>query len=137
MRLGRHHLRMLFDRHAWVRRASGMHRPMRTSSPVRGRSPACQMTATFGRSARRTLESAPVVELPDLITDTGSECMSVCRYGEKLVRGSQYARTYYQCGHADCPARKIVERDPVHGSVSSCIYGVRACGAALHMTVAA
>ena len=48
------------------------------------------------------------------------------RYGEKLVRGSQYARTYYQCGQAGCPARKIVERDPVHGSVSSCIYGVRA-----------
>ena len=46
------------------------------------------------------------------------------RYGEKQVKGSQFPRSYYRCSHSNCTVRKIVERDPRHGSVASAVYKV-------------
>ena len=48
-----------------------------------------------------------------------------CRYGEKTVKGSPYPRSYYKCSHAGCNVKKIVERDPKTGDVSSAIAKVR------------
>jgi len=50
---------------------------------------------------------------------------SLCRYGEKTVKGSPYPRSYYKCSHAGCNVKKIVERDPKTGDVSSAIAKVR------------
>lgn len=47
-----------------------------------------------------------------------------CRYGEKTVKGSPYPRSYYKCSHAGCNVKKIVERDPKTGDVSSAIAKV-------------
>ena len=49
----------------------------------------------------------------------------LCRYGEKTVKGSPYPRSYYKCSHAGCNVKKIVERDPKTGDVSSAIAKVR------------
>ncbi|KAA6429813.1 MAG: WRKY and zinc finger domain-containing protein [Trebouxia sp. A1-2] len=43
------------------------------------------------------------------------------KYGEKTVKGSPYPRSYYKCSHAGCNVKKIVERDPKTGDVSSSI----------------
>ncbi|KAL0026377.1 hypothetical protein WJX79_004336 [Trebouxia sp. C0005] len=43
------------------------------------------------------------------------------KYGEKTVKGSPYPRSYYKCSHAGCNVKKIVERDPKTGDVSSAI----------------
>ncbi|XP_073064910.1 uncharacterized protein [Primulina eburnea] len=34
------------------------------------------------------------------------------KYGQKLVKGNQYTRSYYKCTHHDCLAKKQVERSP-------------------------
>lgn len=52
--------------------------------------------------------------------------VNICyvRYGEKTVKGSPYPRSYYKCSHAGCNVKKIVERDPQTGDVSSAIAKV-------------
>lgn len=54
----------------------------------------------------------------------GAHCCSSHRYGEKTVKGSPYPRSYYKCSHAGCNVKKIVERDPKTGEVSSAIAKV-------------
>jgi hypothetical protein len=49
----------------------------------------------------------------------------LCRYGEKLVKGSPCPRSYYKCSQPACPAKKIVERDAVTNAVLSTQYKVR------------
>ena len=51
-------------------------------------------------------------------------CLNTYRYGEKTVKGSPYPRSYYKCSHAGCNVKKIVERDPKTGEVSSAIAKV-------------
>lgn len=41
------------------------------------------------------------------------------------MKGSPYPRSYYKCSHAGCNVKKIVERDPKTGDVSSAIAKVR------------
>ncbi len=41
------------------------------------------------------------------------------KYGEKQVKGSPYPRAYYKCSHEGCLAKKIVEKNPVNGLISS------------------
>lgn len=41
------------------------------------------------------------------------------KYGEKQVKGSPYPRSYYKCSHPGCQVKKIVERNPDSGLVSS------------------
>lgn len=40
------------------------------------------------------------------------------------MKGSPYPRSYYKCSHAGCNVKKIVERDPKTGEVSSAIAKV-------------
>ena len=42
------------------------------------------------------------------------------------MKGSPYPRSYYKCSHAGCNVKKIVERDPKTGEVSSAIAKVGA-----------
>lgn len=49
----------------------------------------------------------------------------MCRYGEKIVKGSPNPRSYYKCSHAGCTAKKIVERNS-HGAILSTEYKVQA-----------
>ncbi|PWA50217.1 DNA-binding WRKY [Artemisia annua] len=43
------------------------------------------------------------------------------KYGQKQVKGSEYARSYYKCTHQNCPVKKKVERG-VDGQVTKIIY---------------
>jgi hypothetical protein len=35
----------------------------------------------------------------------------VRRYGEKIVKGSAFPRSYYKCSYQGCPAKKIIEKN--------------------------
>ncbi|XP_075518714.1 uncharacterized protein LOC142552778 [Primulina tabacum] len=58
-------------------------------------------------------ESAPS-KGSDKILDDG---YSWRKYGQKLVKGNQYIRSYYKCTHPNCLAKKQVERS--HGGVKT------------------
>ncbi|XP_072973191.1 probable WRKY transcription factor 4 [Typha angustifolia] len=43
------------------------------------------------------------------------------KYGQKMVKGSEYPRSYYKCTHPSCPVKKKVERS-VDGQITEIIY---------------
>ncbi|MCD7463656.1 hypothetical protein HAX54_051079 [Datura stramonium] len=43
------------------------------------------------------------------------------KYGQKVVKGSEYPRSYYKCTHPNCPVKKKVERS-LDGQVTEIIY---------------
>ncbi|KAJ3673022.1 hypothetical protein LUZ60_006396 [Juncus effusus] len=43
------------------------------------------------------------------------------KYGQKLVKGSEFPRSYYKCTHASCPVKKKIERS-VEGHITEIIY---------------
>ncbi|KAJ8460609.1 hypothetical protein OPV22_033535 [Ensete ventricosum] len=43
------------------------------------------------------------------------------KYGQKVVKGSEYPRSYYKCTHPNCPVKKKVERS-VDDQVTEIIY---------------
>ncbi|XP_023516032.1 probable WRKY transcription factor 3 [Cucurbita pepo subsp. pepo] len=43
------------------------------------------------------------------------------KYGQKLVKGSEYPRSYYKCTHLNCPVKKKIERSP-DGQITEIIY---------------
>ncbi|KAH9312914.1 hypothetical protein KI387_027949, partial [Taxus chinensis] len=43
------------------------------------------------------------------------------KYGQKLVKGSEYPRSYYKCTHPDCQMKKKVERS-LDGQIAEIVY---------------
>ncbi|KAL9259888.1 putative WRKY transcription factor 20 [Drosera capensis] len=43
------------------------------------------------------------------------------KYGQKLVKGSEYPRSYYKCTHPNCEVKKLFERSP-DGDITEIIY---------------
>lgn len=43
------------------------------------------------------------------------------KYGQKIVKGSEYPRSYYKCSHPNCPVKKKIEHS-VDGQISEIIY---------------
>ncbi|KAL9260767.1 putative WRKY transcription factor 20, partial [Drosera capensis] len=43
------------------------------------------------------------------------------KYGQKLVKGSEYPRSYYKCTHPNCEVKKLFERSP-DGEITEVIY---------------
>lgn len=43
------------------------------------------------------------------------------KYGQKLVKGSEYPRSYYKCTHPNCEVKKLFERSP-DGQITEIIY---------------
>ncbi|XP_078430105.1 putative WRKY transcription factor 26 isoform X2 [Wolffia australiana] len=43
------------------------------------------------------------------------------KYGQKLVKGSEFPRSYYKCTHTNCPVKKILER-AFNGQIADVIY---------------
>ncbi|XP_044472826.1 WRKY transcription factor 44-like [Mangifera indica] len=43
------------------------------------------------------------------------------KYGQKVVKGSEYPRSYYKCTHPNCPVKKKVERS-FDGQIAEIVY---------------
>ncbi|XP_028103268.1 probable WRKY transcription factor 20 isoform X1 [Camellia sinensis] len=43
------------------------------------------------------------------------------KYGQKLVKGSEFPRSYYKCTHTNCEVKKIFERSP-SGQITEIVY---------------
>lgn len=43
------------------------------------------------------------------------------KYGQKVVKGSDYPRSYYKCTSSSCPVKKKIERS-ADGQISEIIY---------------
>ncbi|GFY97714.1 WRKY family transcription factor family protein [Actinidia rufa] len=43
------------------------------------------------------------------------------KYGQKLVKGNEFTRSYYRCTHSNCPAKRQVER-LLDGQITDTIY---------------
>ncbi|KAL9229995.1 hypothetical protein vseg_005399 [Gypsophila vaccaria] len=43
------------------------------------------------------------------------------KYGQKLVKGSEFPRSYYKCTHPNCEVKKLFERSP-DGQITEIIY---------------
>ncbi|WOL01699.1 hypothetical protein Cni_G10416 [Canna indica] len=43
------------------------------------------------------------------------------KYGQKMVKGSEYPRSYYKCSHPNCPVRKKIEHS-IDGQITEIIY---------------
>ncbi|WOK94428.1 hypothetical protein Cni_G03130 [Canna indica] len=62
--------------------------------------------------------SQPTANLVDKPADDGYNWR---KYGQKMVKGSEFPRGYYKCTHPNCPVTKKVERS-VDGQVTEIIY---------------
>ncbi|KAJ8431873.1 hypothetical protein Cgig2_001565 [Carnegiea gigantea] len=57
-----------------------------------------------------------------VITDrTSDDGYNWRKYGQKLVKGSEYPRSYYKCTHPNCEVKKLFERSP-DGQITEIIY---------------
>lgn len=43
------------------------------------------------------------------------------KYGQKLVKGSEFPRSYYKCTYPNCEVKKIFERSP-SGQITDSVY---------------
>ncbi|XP_073103464.1 probable WRKY transcription factor 4 [Elaeis guineensis] len=43
------------------------------------------------------------------------------KYAQKMLKGSEYPRSYYKCKHPDCPATKMIERS-FDGQIIAVVY---------------
>jgi WRKY DNA -binding domain len=43
------------------------------------------------------------------------------KYGQKMVKGSEYPRSYYRCTHTNCPVKKKIEHS-ADGQITEIIY---------------
>lgn len=57
-----------------------------------------------------------------VITDrTSDDGYNWRKYGQKLVKGSEFPRSYYKCTHPNCEVKKLFERSP-DGQITEIIY---------------
>ncbi|KAF2611480.1 hypothetical protein F2Q70_00010430 [Brassica cretica] len=45
------------------------------------------------------------------------------KYGQKLVKGNEFVRSYYRCTHPNCKAKKQLERSPGGQIVDTVYFG--------------
>ncbi|GMH05791.1 hypothetical protein Nepgr_007631 [Nepenthes gracilis] len=59
---------------------------------------------------------------PPIITErTSEDGYNWRKYGQKLVKGSEFPRSYYKCTHPHCEVKKLFERSP-DGQITEIIY---------------
>ncbi|WOL17660.1 hypothetical protein Cni_G26453 [Canna indica] len=74
-----------------------------------------EQSAEASQSDQRSAPNTTVIEKP---THDGYNWR---KYGQKVVKGSEYPRSYYKCTHPKCPVKKKIERS-VEGQVTEIIY---------------
>ncbi|GAB4846043.1 WRKY transcription factor [Ancistrocladus abbreviatus] len=58
---------------------------------------------------------------PIIIERTSEDGYNWRKYGQKLVKGSEFPRSYYKCTHPNCEVKKLFERSP-DGQITEIIY---------------
>ncbi|KAL8142191.1 hypothetical protein V2J09_015223 [Rumex salicifolius] len=67
---------------------------------------------------QRTDQSGLAASMNERTSDDGYNWR---KYGQKLVKGSEYPRSYYKCTHPNCEVKKLFERAP-DGKITEIIY---------------
>ncbi|KAG1342020.1 putative WRKY transcription factor 4 [Cocos nucifera] len=98
-----------------------------TSSPINA-TPTQEMSTLTSNTDNNTFESAegshseqrsqPTALIIEKPADDGYNWR---KYGQKMVKGSEYPRSYYKCTHPDCRVTKKIERS-VDGQIIAIIY---------------
>lgn len=75
-----------------------------------------------GRQLTTTGISDPKDSIPLATADrTSEDGYNWRKYGQKLVKGSEFPRSYYKCTHPNCEVKKIFERSP-SGQITEIVY---------------
>ncbi|XP_008787093.2 probable WRKY transcription factor 4 [Phoenix dactylifera] len=98
-----------------------------TSSAIHT-TPTQEMSTLTSNTDNSTFESAegshydqrsqPTALIVDKPADDGYNWR---KYGQKMVKGSEYPRSYYKCTHPNCPVKKKIERS-LDGQITGIIY---------------
>ncbi|XP_073047920.1 probable WRKY transcription factor 20 isoform X1 [Primulina eburnea] len=75
-----------------------------------------------GRQLTTTVISDPKDSSPSATADrTSDDGYNWRKYGQKLVKGSEFPRSYYKCTYPNCEVKKIFERSP-SGQITEIVY---------------
>lgn len=74
-----------------------------------------------GADDQQLIESDPRGELSAAVGTPAEDGYSWRKYGQKQVKGSINPRSYYKCTHANCQAKKKVERS-LEGDITEIVY---------------
>ncbi|XP_057506490.1 WRKY transcription factor SUSIBA2-like [Actinidia eriantha] len=77
-----------------------------------------QTPNTGSRMLQRDQEGRNSSRTPDKASEDGYNWR---KYGQKLVKGNEFTRSYYRCTHSNCPAKRQVER-LLDGQITDTIY---------------
>ncbi|XP_073138114.1 probable WRKY transcription factor 20 [Henckelia pumila] len=98
---------------------------LRVSAPMSvHESSACNTSdeLNHGRQLTATVISDPKDSSPLATADrTSDDGYNWRKYGQKLVKGSEFPRSYYKCTYPNCEVKKIFERSP-NGQITEIVY---------------
>ncbi|XP_047341362.1 probable WRKY transcription factor 20 [Impatiens glandulifera] len=75
-------------------------------------------TNPVGQVLQSDQNDAVNLTVPDRSSDDGYNWR---KYGQKLVKGCEFPRSYYKCTHPNCEVKKIFERTP-DGQIKEIVY---------------
>ncbi|THG22530.1 WRKY transcription factor 1-like isoform X1 [Camellia sinensis] len=77
-----------------------------------------QNLKTGSHMLQRDQEGRTPSKIPDKVSEDGYNWR---KYGQKLVKGNEFIRSYYRCTHSKCTAKRQVERSQ-DGQITDTVY---------------
>ncbi|CAL5342314.1 unnamed protein product [Camellia sinensis] len=77
-----------------------------------------QRSDTVVHASQSNQEGRTPSKIPDKVSEDGYNWR---KYGQKLVKGNEFIRSYYRCTHSKCTAKRQVERSQ-DGQITDTVY---------------